>query len=215
MEEPEQSETSTVAAHSEQETPATSQAPSEADLAQASTPPVQTPTSTKATQAPSHARKDTRTAVPIVPAIPNIPVAKAKSVASPQAEKTPEPAAFETSTADVVEQPAAATASSEAQQEDAATSPPPKVTPKSWADLVRIKSSSAASAAAAVNGLTLPNGTTPSRANSLADALRQYNVENVERIPFLEPRGLVNTGNMCYMNSVSPSGCTWRFSSMS
>jgi ubiquitin carboxyl-terminal hydrolase 10 len=39
---------------------------------------------------------------------------------------------------------------------------------------------------------------------SLADALRSFSVEsNDSKIAFLKPRGLVNTGNMCYMNSVS------------
>ena len=39
-------------------------------------------------------------------------------------------------------------------------------------------------------------------ASSLVDALQDYNVSN-RKLSFLEPRGLVNTGNMCYMNSVS------------
>lgn len=34
--------------------------------------------------------------------------------------------------------------------------------------------------------------------NSLGANVDQYS----EKIAFLEPRGLVNTGNMCYMNSV-------------
>lgn len=42
------------------------------------------------------------------------------------------------------------------------------------------------------------------KTGTLAESLRLYNVENVDKISFLEPRGLVNTGNMCYMNSVCP-----------
>ncbi|KAI0514491.1 hypothetical protein F5B22DRAFT_637058 [Xylaria bambusicola] len=41
-----------------------------------------------------------------------------------------------------------------------------------------------------------------SNASSLADALRDYEVSSGQKLAFLEPRGLVNTGNMCYMNSV-------------
>lgn len=41
-------------------------------------------------------------------------------------------------------------------------------------------------------------------AESLAEALNKFNAESKEaKVAFLEPRGLVNTGNMCYMNSVS------------
>jgi len=47
------------------------------------------------------------------------------------------------------------------------------------------------------------NGTGASNSGSLGDVLRSYTVESDNKIPFLEPRGLVNTGNMCYMNSVS------------
>ncbi|OAQ98473.1 hypothetical protein LLEC1_02130 [Akanthomyces lecanii] len=40
-------------------------------------------------------------------------------------------------------------------------------------------------------------------ANSVAEAIRSYKVGGAEQTTvFLEPRGLINTGNMCYMNSV-------------
>ena len=45
-----------------------------------------------------------------------------------------------------------------------------------------------------------------SKNDSLADVLNSLgpDVENyADKIAFVEPRGLVNTGNMCYMNSVS------------
>jgi ubiquitin carboxyl-terminal hydrolase 10 len=48
-----------------------------------------------------------------------------------------------------------------------------------------------------------PNG----HFGSLAEALTAFRIEQDDQIstPFLEPRGLVNTGNMCFMNSVSIS----------
>lgn len=40
-------------------------------------------------------------------------------------------------------------------------------------------------------------------ADSLAEALRAYRVGASNAITHIEPRGLMNGGNMCYMNSVS------------
>jgi ubiquitin carboxyl-terminal hydrolase 10 len=51
-------------------------------------------------------------------------------------------------------------------------------------------------AAPVVNGPAAPRG------NSLADVLASFSVESEKKVTFLEPRGLVNTGNLCYMNSV-------------
>ncbi|PHH74312.1 hypothetical protein CDD82_4980 [Ophiocordyceps australis] len=39
-------------------------------------------------------------------------------------------------------------------------------------------------------------------ASSLAEAVRAYRVRVGDTVSLLEPRGLINTGNMCYMNSV-------------
>lgn len=97
--------------------------------------------------------------------------------------------------------------------EEPATSktPPPKQTQKSWADLVRTTAApplgaaaagGTAAAAAAVNGAILTNGSALPKNASLSEALRQYTVNSDTKLFFLEPRGLVNTGNMCYMNSV-------------
>ena len=94
------------------------------------------------------------------------------------------------------------------QKPDIATPPPQKTAPKSWADLVRAtvepknpKSSEEVDG----NGVTQVNGITTSKTDSLFHALSSYQVDDLKadtRITFLEPRGLVNTGNMCYMNSV-------------
>lgn len=47
------------------------------------------------------------------------------------------------------------------------------------------------------------NGFQQPKPGSLLEVLRSYDTElGSSRVAFLEPRGLVNTGNMCYMNSV-------------
>jgi ubiquitin carboxyl-terminal hydrolase 10 len=40
-------------------------------------------------------------------------------------------------------------------------------------------------------------------AEAIIEALRSYRLGSSETYAFVEPRGLINGGNMCYMNSVS------------
>jgi ubiquitin carboxyl-terminal hydrolase 10 len=201
------SETSTLPAPSEPETPATSQAPSENDYTAVSTPAtpaqatISSPKPTANQTTPQHTRKDTRTAI----AVPNIsgigrpkpspPATSEKSVSSPA------PPAVSTPTSDA---PKTEQANDEQTEVKAAepVAPPPKPAPKSWADLVR-RNAPPPSPGAALNGAFSPNGVQIPKSASLADALRQYSVQSDATLSFLEPRGLVNTGNMCYMNSVS------------
>lgn len=87
-------------------------------------------------------------------------------------------------------------------------SPSMKVAPKSWADLVRTMGppNPIARAPVANEATAQTNGFGTNNAGSLADALNSYSVKGsseTAKVAFLEPRGLVNTGNMCYMNSVS------------
>lgn len=210
------SEASTVAPPSEQETPSTSQTPSESDATSASTPatpahpnipsPKTTPTQTQ------HTRRDTRTAI----AVPNIPGIARTKQSPPAVDKQRPPAASAGGASATVDAPIAPqgaptlgdapvvkTDGTQVTEEAVETSktPPPKPAPKSWADLVR-RNNPGAATAAATNGVTLTNGASLPKSASLADALRQYSVDTDRKLAFLEPRGLVNTGNMCYMNSV-------------
>ncbi|KAF2163154.1 hypothetical protein M409DRAFT_26597 [Zasmidium cellare ATCC 36951] len=197
------SETSTIAAPSEPETPATSQAPSESDFTQVSTPatPAQAPTtSPKPTPTQQqHARRDTRTAI----AVPNIPGLPKPKEASPPATVKPDAAAKteEEKTPKAAEEQDGSGETAPTEAETVQETPAPKPAPKSWADLVRTKSKPGA-AAATTNGEAITNGIQLPKTASLADALKQYNVRGDMMLPFLEPKGLVNTGNMCYMNSI-------------
>ncbi|KAG9647403.1 cysteine proteinase, partial [Aureobasidium melanogenum] len=198
-----QSEASTVAAPSQlpsaQETPATSQAPSEVDAGTA-TPSSTLAEAAKVTTPQSQAKKDTRSAVPIVPAVPAVPTTRPKTASS---EVVPNAvSAAEQGVSGVEPAVAQPEASAETKPAEPAT-PAPKAAPKSWADLMRSKNSAVAAASSTVvNGTGPANGAVPSRASTLAGALKQFNVDDNDKIAFLEPRGLVNTGNMCYMNSI-------------
>ena len=98
-----------------------------------------------------------------------------------------------------------ATVVSEAPAEQATiNSPPPHAwaKPKAWAGL--FNPATASLAASSNGGNTTASSFGKSNAESLAEALRSFDaVSNDSKVAFLEPRGLVNTGNMCYMNSVS------------
>ncbi|KAI5299039.1 hypothetical protein KEM56_003567, partial [Ascosphaera pollenicola] len=91
--------------------------------------------------------------------------------------------------------------------------------PKSWAELVRKNASSAAAttnsanvagtAATAIPGaisspaaIAGPGGAKSSSMRDVLASVTGTEAAVSKQVAFLEPRGLVNTGNMCYMNSV-------------
>lgn len=94
--------------------------------------------------------------------------------------------------------------------------PAPRVAPSSWANLfakraaaANVPSSNGSSTdKTGVNGNEGSSGTRESQsspksnADHVAEAIRAYQVGSLDKVSFIEPRGLINTGNMCYMNSV-------------
>lgn len=198
----------------------TSQAtPVSVSTAQSST--VASATPTKSTKSSS------RAAVPAVPVVPVIPKASTKDVKiTPTAEEI-SPEQKQTGNTSASDKPTATTApSDEKLQPEAkpeAAPAPVRVAPKLWTGLFAKPTTPVGSAANAsalgsatagsVNGGASADGASgviagagfaKANASSLAEALRAYRVGGGNKIAFLEPRGLINPGNMCYMNSVSP-----------
>jgi ubiquitin carboxyl-terminal hydrolase 10 len=135
--------------------------------------------------------------------VPNIgALPKAKGTPT-SAEKQPQqPPATSAEATPAQADTAAVNGTTENAPADAPTSPPKPAAPKSWADLVRSKEAKTASVAQANGTAVQPGSQSVPKSAPLAEALRQHTVTN-ENLSFLEPRGLVNPGNMCYMNSVS------------
>lgn len=213
------------------DTPSTQAPPSEYATSTSPTTPtsVQTPhpsTATVATPTGS-AKRTPRAAIPALPLVPALPRASPKAAtAIAHTEKAPGDASQATGAtpADQAKATAAAPSdvnASEPAQDEAQPAPAPapvKVAPKLWTGLFSKPAQPAGTGAAQsadqnhVNGGTTTDGSgaapgasgfSKSNATSLAEALQAYQVGGAAKIAFLEPKGLINTGNMCYMNSVS------------
>jgi len=77
-----------------------------------------------------------------------------------------------------------------------------KAVAKSWAELVRSKNPVNLQSSSVNATSHTMDSMSNKTSNSLAEVLNKYQVESHDKVSFVEPRGLVNTGNMCYMNSV-------------
>jgi ubiquitin carboxyl-terminal hydrolase 10 len=195
------------------QTPSEPQTPSlsGAQSAGTSTQPT-TPSSAVHPSARSQSQsKGSKPAVPVVPVVPVIPgPSGSRQGANGHANHSPETPKSAVASADSVSgtaqetTPDGATEAQSAAAEETKPSSPPRATPKSWADLVRSKAlakgAGASGAASAVsNGVIKPKSESLAHVlATLGDDVSQYS----DKVAFLEPRGLVNTGNMCYMNSV-------------
>ncbi|KAM0279225.1 hypothetical protein ACHAQH_004682 [Verticillium albo-atrum] len=187
------------------ETPAQSKKPTTSDFN----------TSISKSPAPSASRS----VVPVVPAIPKGSPKTTKTVAEAPSEDTKGPVAQgtsgETPSTDVIYSDKAQETSEEAPKSATA----PRAPPSSWSALFARNAAAAAakgqtahdgSAGNGANGVSSTDAehssnsanTSSNGANTIAAALRAYRVRNPEKVKYVEPRGLVNIGNMCYMNSV-------------
>lgn len=212
--------------------PPRSETPSTQDQDAASTSPT-TPSSVQPPPKPAAAttKPTTRPTVPAVPAVPVIPAlpkagskdtaptaADASSAGDKQTAAASNGAPAESQ--DTATQEANSAAEVKAAEESQPAPAPAPAKPKLWTGLFSKSLAAASTSAAAKTTQTLPNGAaaaaaeassgTPavgsfakSNASSFAEALQAYRASAQDRLAFLEPRGLVNTGNMCYMNSVS------------
>ncbi|KAF4334424.1 ubiquitin thiolesterase [Fusarium beomiforme] len=188
-----------------------------------------TNTTTSATSTATNRPAARSSAVP-APAVPSLPKASPKDTKPVRAEKptngdvAPEAAPKESAEA---ENPGKDAPEKPAEPETAATEPAPavKAPPSSWANLFAKTAAAAPGKSDSVNGTVsastpvnghstdsvvgAPNGATSSfskaNASSVAEAIHSFHVGLADQVSFLEPRGLINTGNMCYMNSVRPS----------
>jgi ubiquitin carboxyl-terminal hydrolase 10 len=182
---------SVVQEHSEPETPTTSFLPSDTDSTQPTTP-----SSTAKSQTQKRSSKPAIPLAPPIPVVPNAPgTPRQAKDSSSTASETPKPTAAGVAEADSEGIPATESETNQAS--------PLCTAPKSWADLVRAKASARPAAAA---GAAADSSVAMQKSESLANVLSSLGEEVTQysdKIAFLEPRGLVNTGNMCYMNSVS------------
>ncbi|EKD20930.1 putative ubiquitin carboxyl-terminal hydrolase 10 [Drepanopeziza brunnea f. sp. 'multigermtubi' MB_m1] len=134
----------------------------------------------------------------VIPALPKIVKTTPEKKPDVQDEQSPVvDSALEVKTPVVV-----GTDTQEVKEASRAPAPKAWATPKSWTGL--FNPAAASSQPISESGLaTTAPGVVRTNAESLAEALRSFNaVTNNSKVTFLKPRGLVNTGNMCYMNSV-------------
>ncbi|KAF2856494.1 ubiquitin carboxyl-terminal hydrolase-like protein 10 [Plenodomus tracheiphilus IPT5] len=202
-EEPAESQASTIAVPSdaEIETPSTSHPPSEVDLVHPPTPSAVPPPSEPSSNATTvkHSRQTTKPVVPLIPIKPGTTPSAAST--TQKSAKSPVPTQSKSVSVD-----AAPVSEVNGNAEETPKASPPKPSaPKSWAELLRAKNAPAiAQAPATPNGVVAApaSGTTATKSNTLADVLASFSVDAEKKVAFIEPRGLVNTGNLCYMNSI-------------
>ena len=163
-------------------------------------------TSIKSQQTPTQPKS--RPAAPIIPAVPVLPQspnaarkAHRDSVASNQSKATGDLIASTDRRPSAVSAADSQGATSELGEASTAA---PQAKPTSWANLFRSANAQPAARGAADSSANT-NGAVAVRSEALSDVLQDMSLtpEAPSKVSFLQPRGLVNTGNMCYMNSVS------------
>lgn len=163
--------------------------------------------SAKLQQTPTQTRsKPAAQVIPVIPALPQSPNAARRihrdSTVSTQsvAEAAPQ----EQRSGSIVSTDAEELPQADDDTEPTATPAAPKAKPSSWASLLRPAHAQGASTGNADNTSGM-NGSQTARGEALSEVLHDMSAtaDAPSKVSFLQPRGLVNTGNMCYMNSVS------------
>ena len=191
----------------------TSEAPSETGSTDPTTPsPAMTPQPVKSLPTSTRQPRGNKVVLPIVPAVPILPLSPkvsrqhrdsvsviSSTSPAPQVERSLEEVRRSSTTS-----VPASTETSPNASADAPKPASPPAPPKSWADLVRSNTAPKPTNTAATTS-QIANGLGPAKNETLSDVLNTMDVtatHSAAKIAFLKPRGLVNTGNMCYMNSV-------------
>ncbi|KAF9893557.1 Ubiquitin carboxyl-terminal hydrolase 10 [Aspergillus nanangensis] len=190
--------------NSQMDTPSDPQTPTlpVAASVEASTQPTTPSSAVPPPVCPQSQSQGSKPAVPVVPIVPVVP-----APATPRQPAKEEPRQHETPKSFGVSTELGADSDNagprETTMEEAVKSSPPAAA-KSWADMLRSKT---AAKGPAVSGApsAVSNGVIKQRSESIAHVLATLGPDvshYSDKVAFLEPRGLVNTGNMCYMNSV-------------
>ena len=117
-------------------------------------------------------------------------------------EKTVEGKVAENGEAEVPKDGPAVEEAAREEETPAVEAPKAWAKPKQWAGLFSKPGVAPTASNESERGSAPAIGQT--NAEILAETLSKFNAESKDtKVAFLEPRGLVNTGNMCYMNSVS------------
>lgn len=197
------------------QTPTTqmSDTPSEMGSTDLTTPsPACTPQPVKSQPTPNPQPKNNKPVMPIVPAVPVMPLSPKTSRQAHRDSVSAVSSTSQTQLESISEQARRSSTTSVPTMSDVSpvasteTSKPasPPAPPKSWADLVRSKVAPK-TPSGAVTISQIANGLGAAKNETLSDVLNTIDAtatQNASKIAFLKPRGLVNTGNMCYMNSV-------------
>jgi ubiquitin carboxyl-terminal hydrolase 10 len=191
----------------------TSEAPSEMGSTDPTTPsPAVTPQPVKSLPTSTRQPRGNKIVVPVIPAVPILPLSpkvsrqhrdsvSVISSTSPAAqveqglEEERRPSTTSVPTSDQTSPNASA---------DTLKPASPPAPQKSWADVMR-SNTVPKPTKTAVTTSQIANGLGPAKNETLSDVLNTMDVtasHSAAKIAFLKPRGLVNTGNMCYMNSV-------------
>jgi ubiquitin carboxyl-terminal hydrolase 10 len=141
--------------------------------------------------------------VPVVPAIPKAIPREAPKPAPEHIAEEPQKSIAD-GEQDVTKTEKAEAEPSATEESKEVAAPKAWTTPKLWTGLFNPAAATSTAASSESGRAATAPGFSKTNSESLAEALRSFSaVSSDAKVAFLEPRGLVNTGNMCYMNSVS------------